>query len=234
MSTAAKAEQLHLHEALLLLVLRDQEGVIHWRASMWQYSLGGALLAELAMTERVELTADKKPYLVLRSDAPLGDELLDECLTKIANAKRRARAQDWVSRFAQLPRLRKRVAASLCRRGILKTEERQILLIFRRTVFPEIDPGPERRIVERMRRAIVGNASEVDPTTSILIALLEPTGALRIHFDAALLKANKRRIKEITSGSRVGGANKAAIEAAQAAVTACIVAATAAAAAASG
>lgn len=221
MSGLAAGEPLHLYEEFLLLVLRDDTGVVHWRAGMWQYALGGALLADLALSERVGLTDDKRPYLVVRSNAPLGDDLLDDCLARIASARRRTRAETWVSRFAQLPRLQQRAARSLCRRGILKADERQFLLIFRRTAFPELDSVPERRIVVRLRRAVTGASAEVDSRTSVLIALLQAIGGLRIHFDAKLLRENRSRIKQIVAGERIGGIGKAAIEAAHAAVAAC-------------
>ena len=42
-------ENLHLHEQLMLLALRDEKGTLESKASMYSFALGGALLAELSL-----------------------------------------------------------------------------------------------------------------------------------------------------------------------------------------
>ncbi|MBK9127236.1 MAG: GPP34 family phosphoprotein [Phycisphaerales bacterium] len=226
-------DELHLHEAYLLLVLCDEKGTLNWRASFHTYGLAGAAFAELALAGRLELGEEKDPFVSVRDARPTGDDVLDESLLKINTASRRARASTWVARLSRLPRLRHRTAAALCRRGILKAEEQQILLIFRRTVYPEIDPRPERELMARLKRAIVGDATEVDPHTGVLLALADATGVLNAAFGRKFLRPHRARIKAITSGQRMAQGAQAAIAAARAAVVA-ITTATAAAAAAAG
>lgn len=214
-------DPLFLHEEILLLALRDQTGTIA-ASAMYAYSLGGALLAELLLAQRIAVEEGKKKLVNLLSDQPFGEPLLDECLEKVATAKRRATSGGWVQRFTHLKNLKHRVAQGLCDRRILRADEDTVLLIFRRKIYPELDPRPERKLIERLRRAIFRESRQVDPRTVILIALANTVGLLRIPFDKRELKARKARIEQLTSGELMGAATREAVQAAVAVVmTAC-------------
>ena len=222
---------LHLHEQLLLLVLRDRKGTVDYRAGFYNLAMGGAILAELALAGLIRIDEDKKA----RVDAVPGttrprDAIMAESLDRVRNSKRRRRASAWVSTFGNLKRLRHRTALGLCRRGILRSTESQILLIFTRKLYPTIDPGPESKLIARLRDAIKGD-SEIDPSLGVVISLAHATGSLRIHFERKELKARKTRLKEISAGEHFGSAvghhavaaqnaTRAAVAAAQAAVVA--------------
>ena len=222
-------DELYLHEELLLLALKDARGTIESKAAMCQYALGGAILAELLLADRITIGDDKKK-LVDHVPGPLIREpLLDECLDLIGSAKRRRRAVNWVTRFARIKSLKHRVAQSLCRRGILHAGEDKVLWLFTRRIYPERDPVPEQGIIERLAQAIFGDTGEVDGRTAILLALAQGVGILPIHFDKKQLKARKHRIKQIADGQLLGAATREAVQAAQAAaLAACTAACTAA------
>ncbi len=204
----------------MLLALRDQKGTIESKADMYQYALGGALLSELLLAGCVRLGEDKKKRIELVQPKTFSDPVLDECLNLIAAAKRRRTAADWVSRFASLKKLKERVAQGLCRRGILKESEDKVLLIFTRKIYPAIDPRPEKRLIEQLRKAIFTETARLDPQTAVLLSLAHGTGMLPIHFDKKKLKSRKRHIEQITKSEAVGAATREAVEAAQAAVAA--------------
>ena len=132
----------------------------------------------------------------------------------------------WVSRFASLKKLKHRAAQQLCRRGILRADEGTVLLIFKRKVYPELDPGPERELVERIRAAIFTETYEPDPRTIVLVALADKAGVLKNVFDKKELKARKKRIEAIGEGSMTAVVVKEVVEATQAAVVAAIAAST--------
>jgi len=215
---------LFLHEEVMLLALRDEEGTIA-SGTMYQYAIGAAILAELLLNQRIALDESRKKKLVnLLSSTPLGEPLIDQCLEKIGNTKRRASLQTWVSRFAGVKNLKHRVAQQLCDRGILRTTEDKILLLFTRKIYPELNPVPERNLIERLRQAIFTDSRDVDPRTVVLVSLTDSTGLLKETFDKKKLKGRKARIKEISNGEITGKAAKEAIEAMQAAVmVACII-----------
>ena len=216
---------LHLHEQLLLLVLRDRKGTVDYRAGFYNLAMGGAMLAELALAGLIRIDEDKKA----RVDAVPGasrprDEIMAEGLERVRNSRRRRRASAWVQTFGNLKRLRHRTALGLCRRGILRTTESQILLVFTRKLYPTIDPGPERKLIARLRDAIMGD-SEIDPSIGVLISLAHATGSLRIHFERKELKARKARLKAISAGEHFARASAHPAVAAQTAVKAAVAAA---------
>ncbi len=213
-----ETKQLHIYEEILLLALRDKEGTMLFGVN-YQHALAGALLAELLIKNKVEIeTMGKKKFVKLKDSKSTGNALLDECIGKMASAKRRATAQNWVQRFANISGIKHKAAKSLSRKGILKMEEDKVLLIFNRKIYPEVDPRPEKRLMEKISDALFGTGKEIEPETVILISICNSTGILRQIFDKGKLREKKSRIKEITSGSLVGNATKEAVEAMQAAV----------------
>ena len=210
---------LFLHEEILLLALRDKEGTIASAGTMYQYAIGAALLAELLLSKRIEVEQSGKRKLVnLVSPTPLGEPLIDQCLEKLSSAKRRAVLQTWVSRFAGVKSLKHRVAQELCRRGILRADEDKVLLIFTRRIYPEVNPKPERKLIERLRRAIFTDTAELEPRTVVLVSLAKSAGLLKMVFDKKKLKSRKARIEQIVNGEITGKAAQEAIQAMQAAV----------------
>jgi len=207
----------------MLLALRDEEGTIA-SGTMYQYAIGAAVLAELLLNKRIAVGEPRKKKLVdLISSQPLGEPLIDQCLEKICNAKRRASLQTWVSRFSGVKNLKHRVARQLCERGILRADEDKILLLFTRKIYPEVNPEPERKLIERLRQAIFTDSRDVDSRTVVLVSLANSTGLLKAVFDKKELKGRKARIKEISDGEITGKAAKEAIEAMQAAIMVCCI-----------
>ena len=214
---------LFLHEEILLLALRDEEGTIA-SGTMYQFAIGAAILAELLLSKRIEVEQSGKKKLVnLVSSTLLGEPLIDECLEKISSAKRRAVLQTWVSRFAGVKNLKHRVARQLCKRGVLRADEDKVLLIFTRKIYPEVNPGPEKELIERLRYAIFTDAGDVEPRTVVLLSLANSTGLLKVVFDKKKLKGRKARIKQIVNGEITGKAATEAIQAMQAAVMVAVI-----------
>ena len=210
-------KSLYVHEEIMLLALRDEEGTVEF-GSNYAYAMCGAILAELLMAGRISVEEGKKKLVNPVSEEPLGDPVLDECLAKIVGAKRRATLQTWVQRLWHLKKLHHRVAQRLCDRGILRADEGTVLLIFRRKVYPEIDPRPERALIERLRKAIFGDNPRIDPRTVVLISLARSANLLVIPFKKKELKKRKKRIEQVINGEMMGKATKEAVEAVEVAV----------------
>jgi hypothetical protein len=210
-------DQLFLHEEILLLALKDRKGTTEL-GSTYEYAIAGAILAELLLNKRVELKPVKRKKLVNVTNAkPLGDPVIDECLDRVANAKRRADAQTWMSRFSSAKKLKQRIADRLCDRGVLRAEDAKVVWVFSRKVYPERDPAPERALIERMRQAIFTDTRAVDPRTIVLISLAKTADLLKVPFDKRQLEGRKDRIEQLVAGELIGSAAKEAAAAAEAA-----------------
>ena len=214
------AAPLHLHEELMLLALHDTKGT--FLGAHTGIGLGGAIAAELLLRERIQIDESRRwrKLVEVRDIRRTDDSILNECLKRMRSAKRRASIQTWISRFSSMSKLRHRVAGRLCERGIVKVDEKQLLVLFRQRIYPEIDPGPEREIVERLRAAIFSDDREVEPRTVVLVALAHAVGLLNPIFGRRELKPRKQRLKSLAKGDVIGRATAEAVEAAQAAVAA--------------
>ena len=210
-------DQLFLYEEILLLALKDEEGTLAFGVMLGQ-ALGGAILAELLLQERVEATSDKKPVIRAVTRKPLGDPILDDALELIRSSKKPLDAGSCVGRFAALKDLYHRAARQLVRRGVLKADEDKILWIFKRRIYPERDPKIEREILERLEHAIFKASADLDARTTVLVGLAHATGLLSANFDKKELKKHKQRIEKIAQGELVGRATQQAVEAVQTAI----------------
>ena len=74
-------------EDLLLLLTADDTGKLAADSTNTDMALGGALLAELALTERVDIAGPdervREGRLVVRDASPTGDSVLDEALATV-------------------------------------------------------------------------------------------------------------------------------------------------------
>lgn len=223
---------LRLHHELLLLALCDEKGTLAF-GRMLNIGLGGALLTELLLAQRVEIveegTRRKKKFVQVIDGTPFREPVLDAVLAKLRGASRRASPSAVVLGIGNLPKLRHDVARELCRAGVLREDEQQVLLLFRRKVYPTVDPRPERALIKRIRD-VLEHGTVPKERTAALIALAHVTHTLGAIYDRKALKALKPRLKSITESSVGSKAAQEAVAAAHAAVmaatTAAVVAAT--------
>jgi hypothetical protein len=216
-------DKLYLQEEILLLALKDYEGTIA-SGSTFMYAVGGAILSELLMCGRIEVDQlTKRKLLKVIDSKPTGDRCLDECLERMDSSKSQYNMQGWLAKFAYTKRLKDLVADGLVRRGILKADEGRVLLLFTRKTYPEIDPMPERAIIERMRRVIFDDSKKADAHTLLLISLARSAHLLTMVFDKRDLKERKHRLDDLVAQEPTGKAATQAIQAAQAAVAMMVV-----------
>ncbi len=209
---------LRLYEEALLLSLKDKEGTIEFGA-FYAQAIAGGILSDLILEKRIKITEHgKKKKVEQISLKRIGDEMLDECLQKIGESKKELDALAWITKFSGIKDLKNRIARMLCRKGILKEDEDKVMLIFTRKIFPEVDPEPERKIIERLREAIFTDSTELDARTIIITAIAQHGGLLKNFFDKKELKAKKSRIEDIIKGNVAAEAAKESIEAIQAAM----------------
>ena len=217
------SDNLFLYEEIMLLALKDEEGTIA-SGTMYNYAVGGAIIAELLLNQSIAVDQSKKKKLVsVINSELLNDSLIDEWLMKMSSAKRRKTLQDWVSRVANTKDLKHRIALQLCQRGILKMDEKTILLLFTQRIYPEINPEPEREIINRLHNTIFTDTDDIDARTIVLLSLAKSANILPVIFGKKEIKQRKKRIEQIVNGEIAGKATKEAIDAMQAAVmVACI------------
>jgi Golgi phosphoprotein 3 len=216
------SQSLPLYEEILLLALDDEKGTTNL-GGFFANAMGGAILAELAMNGSIAIADDKGKKVTVLQRGRLDDPILAECLTLVAGAKKPKKAKEWVMKFAGLKDLKNRAARQLVTKGVLTEETGSVMKIFKRTIYPEVDGGPEKDLRERMKKAIFTSTMELEARTVIIVALAQASNMLNGIFPKKKLKERKKRLEKLTSGQLAGKATKEAVEAIQAAILVCAI-----------
>ncbi|KAM9685928.1 Golgi phosphoprotein 3-like isoform 2-T4 [Trichechus inunguis] len=223
----SKDIRLTLMEEVLLLGLKDKEvlllGLLHsFRAyllfssllfkgytSFWNdcisSGLRGGILIELAMRGRISLeplTMRKKRLLdrkvLVKSDSPTGDVLLDETLKHIKATDPTETVQTWIELLTgetwnpfklqyQLRNVRERIAKNLVEKGILTTEKQNFLL-FDMTTHPVTNTTEKQRLVKKLQASVlerwVNDPQRMDRRTLALLVLAHSSDVLENVFSS--------------------------------------------------
>lgn len=217
-----------LAEDLLLLLLDDESGKLRGTGYL-DAALGGALLAELALAERVEVRKDGRwsaaRVEVVGEPLPVGtDPELVAALTVAAEKPRRA--QDLVGRLGK--GRRDALVARLVDRGIVAEQRDRVWGLFPRTRWPAVDSSHERGVREGLDRALV-HGLDPDPRTAVLVGLLAAVDEAHqvVRHDGVRAREVKRRAEELAAdGTWATAAVRDAVQAAQAATMAAVTATT--------
>ncbi|KAM4014620.1 Golgi phosphoprotein 3-like [Anomaloglossus baeobatrachus] len=198
-----KDMRLTLMEEVLLLGLKDKEGYTSFWNDCISSGLRGGILIELALRGRVILepaTLRKKRLLdrrvLLKSDAPTGDVLLDETLKHIKATDPAETVQSWIELLTgetwnpfklqfQLRNVRERIAKSLVEKGILTTEKQNFLL-FDMTTHPVTNTTEKQRLVKKLQESVlekwVNDPHRMDKRTLSLLVLAHSSDVLENAF----------------------------------------------------
>lgn len=210
----------------LLLVGTDPEGR-NLLGSHRTIVLGGALLTELALRERLDI--DDRGRLRVVEGGSTGDPLLDEALVRFGEREGK-KPKDVLDRVGK--KLQQPVFDSLVRRELVRPEPVKALGLTLSTRWPVVTSGPRDATLTDLVRVITG-AQEADSRTGALISLVYAVDALPRVLAKELRpgmtnREVKRRGKEITKGRWASEAVVKAVQEATAATMAAVGAATAA------
>lgn len=178
-------------EELLLLAHAEDDGRPLIGGTQLDPALAGAILAELAINERIELSAKK---VSVRDATPLGAAELDASLARMAEERRERKPAWWVQKLYSA-KLRNRLLTGLADAGVLSERPGRVLGVFPTARWPEVDGSVEAEVRSRVAAALAGQ--DPDPRTAVLIALMRAAKLDRKAFPGA----DKKRIKEIAEGA---------------------------------
>ena len=206
-------------EDLLLLLLDDTSGTIAGEGTLY-YTLGGAVLVELALRGEVAPDDSRTMFNGIRIGAVKGelpsDPLLREAYEKVAKKSRGV--QELLIDIGSS--LRGEVLDRLVERGFIRRETKKVLGIFPTTRMPAQRPEYEAQLLERVRSVLVDGA-EPDARTGALAALLSASGTLpQLHPGIPWSGAVYTRGKELEKGSWGAEAVNTAIAGTNAAIAA--------------
>ncbi len=178
-------------------------------------ALGGALLAELALMQRIDLAGPHEPVeegrLIVRDAGPTGDGMLDEALATVGR-KHGKKPQNVVAAVGK--RTRVRLYERLARTGLLRAEEGRILDIIPTHRWPAEDTGHEASVRAGLVAAL-RQGGTTGARTRALLSLLHALRAVHNAEDPNSVGLSKRELnasaQRIAEGDWVGHAVRSAI-----------------------
>lgn len=183
----------------LMLLLMDDDGASVQAAGTLYYTLGGAVLTELALLGRVDVDDSgilNGPRVTPSGEGPLPDPLLQWAYDTVAEKTRRVQPL-LVAIGADLWRV---VIDRLADRGLLRREESRVLGVFRSTRWPAADSEHESQLRARILRVLEDGANP-DPRTAAIIGLLSASGAMpSLRPPLPWTTATVTRAKKLESG----------------------------------
>ena len=208
-------------EDLLLLATDDVSGKLLRSSSYVDVALGGALLVELVLADRVRLDGSGwRARAAVIDNRPLADPTLNAALARLVE-KPPARPTAVVNRLAK--GARKALYAGMAARGIVTAVEHQVLGIFPSVRWPATNPRYEDQLRSVLRDILLG-VREPTPAEGALVSILAGANMLKVIVPADQFKAAKARAKVLSQGNWASEAVRQSIAATQAATTAALTA----------
>ncbi|XP_066891495.1 Golgi phosphoprotein 3-like isoform X2 [Kogia breviceps] len=152
----------------------------------------------LTLMEEVLLLGLKDKEVLLKSDSPTGDVLLDETLKHIKATEPTETVQTWIELLTgetwnpfklqyQLRNVRERIAKNLVEKGILTTEKQNFLL-FDMTTHPVTNTTEKQRLVKKLQDSVlerwVNDPQRMDKRTLALLVLAHSSDVLENVFSS--------------------------------------------------
>lgn len=201
-----------LAEDLLFLAYDPRIGRPMVDSARLSCGLAGAILADLALSGRVDLDGDR---LRPGGSSPSGDSVLDGVAEQIAVESRTRKIKWWVQKL-QSDRLRRSMLTRATERGILDHERGRMLGIFPTDNYRPVRWDQREQLRDDLHAVLTGGRAP-DPRSVALLAL---TGAVRVEsrlFPDLSRGVRKQMMKEILVNDRIGVAVRKVIQSIEAA-----------------
>ena len=200
---------LRFAEEIMLLLLDDDGGMFVRAPEMSLHcALAGAVLMELALENRIDTDPER---LVLIDSTPVGDDLLDATLQRIAQATATNDARYWVELLAEeAGEIREAALGRLVERGILQLRNDRFLWVFRSRRYPVVDGKAEREVKLRIMEVLFSDLIP-DPRDVVIIGLADACGLFRELLPRRELQRVRSRIEQVRKLDLIGQAVSQAV-----------------------
>jgi hypothetical protein len=203
-----------LADDFLLLALDDRGSNTVGDPTL-DYGLAGAVLLDLMLTGRLDLTDGR---VVVRDLTPVGDPVADAALTKIAAETKPRKPGAWIQPLTG--GLRAQLLERQVQAGVLRKEDDRVLWVFPRTRYASAtgaEPAAETAVRQELTAAVDGTGA-VPERVAALLGLVQAVGMAGKLFPGRDKKALKARLQEIGEGNWVAEAVRQSITQVQAAI----------------
>ena len=200
----------YMFEALFILALDEDEGyIVESALENLETALAGAVLAELALQERIELRDGR---VVVSNQECTGNPILDKALNDILEEPRLRKPRYWINTLAY-KKLLKEIGHDLVDQGVLSRQKKRLRL----TVPSDEEQAPVPSLkysVKSHLREIVLAGGPPGLADQVLLAFLYHADLLRLVFTVGERKIASKKIKGLLKNGEMSEMLKTIVSAA--------------------
>ena len=194
---------LRFAEELVLLLIDDNGKFPSGRKWSLDHALAGSVLMDLALEHRIDTDLER---LILIDAGPVGDDLLDPTLARIAGESKHFDARHWVQVTAsEADIIRRRALGRLVERGVLEQRIERRLGFLRSERYPVLDSRIAHNVLERIMGVLFSDEIPA-PHDVVLIGLADACQVFRCLLSCKELDAVGPRIKQVRDLDLIGRA----------------------------
>jgi len=194
--------ELNLIDQLTLLALDDEKGTFLADSTSYSYAIAGAVIMELALEERIDLSGEK---VVLKDRNKTGDKIIDTYFEIILQTEKEKKIKSWVERIGnKADKIKRDTIDKLINNRILEKKEDKILWIFSYNKYPTQNPRPENQLRSRLYDIIV-NSHRPELKEIMLLNLIESCSLGKEVFGKEQAKTFKKKLKSINEYDHLAG-----------------------------
>lgn len=187
---------LALFEEIFLLCIHEDKGtVMASKEDALRFVLGGAMLAELALSKKIGLKDNQR--LEVLDPTPIEDDILAEAFEVIKASDKERKISYWIGVFSQKPeKLRKRLSKSIVQTGLVSQEDDRFQWVIPAPTSPDINASAKYLMKNRMRELVL-TSTKAEPREIALLSLVRASGLIDSIFVKDERKMADRRIHEL-------------------------------------
>jgi len=193
---------LNIPEEIALLAL-GEDGEVHPKIKSPKFDIviASAILMDLAIhhridTDRVNIIPDKLE--------PLNDPILDVAIEEIKEQNKPLPIKDWIADLSLMGQFfRDEIIKSLVSKGVLKIENKQVLWVFSKRVYPLVEDKEVKEVRARIRDLVFSD-NIPEPKDIVILSIVKHSDLLDILFTDKELDDYKQRINQIAKMDMIG------------------------------
>lgn len=191
-----------LCEELLLLSVHEAKGTfIGSTFERLKAGLAGAILAELALAEKIQVSPNHRLRLV--DDSQANDDVLNDALAILKESKRERKLGYWINTLGQRnEKIRKQVIAGLLRKGVASQDDERLVWVVPSPLQPETKSSTKYLLNKRLRGLVLAQ-EETQPSDIVLLSLVRACGLLDLVFLSDERKLAGKIINELFYGKAI-------------------------------
>jgi Golgi phosphoprotein 3 len=187
---------LNLFEELLLLSIHEAKGTfIATAVDPIRPGLGGAVLAELALLGKIQISNNHRLQLI--EDSQTEVEVLNDAIKALKESDKERKPGYWINNFSQKKdKFRKQIVDNLVQKGIVSQEDEHLVWVIPSPLQPEIRASAKYCLIKRLRNMTLAS-EEIQPRDIILLSLVRSCGLLDLIFLRDERKLASRTINQL-------------------------------------